>query len=40
MAVTPSRATDNRRAVLRTGVFEILKALRSFSRLHGGDMFA
>jgi len=38
--VTPSRATDNRRAVLRTGVFEILKALRSFSRLHGGDMFA
>lgn len=31
---------DNRRAVLRTGTFEILKALRAFSRLHGGDMFA
>lgn len=33
-------AADNRRAVLRTGTFEILKALRSFSQLHGGDMFA
>ena len=32
--------TDNRRAVVRTGTFEILKALRAFSRLHGGDMFA
>lgn len=32
--------TDNRRAVLRTGTFEILKALRAFSRLNGGDMFA
>ena len=33
-------ATDNRRAVLRTGTFEILAALRSFARLHGGDVFA
>ena len=33
-------AADNRRAVLRTGTFEILAALRSFARLHGGDVFA
>ncbi len=33
-------ATDNRRAVLRTGTFEILAAFRSFARLHGGDVFA
>lgn len=38
--MSTSRATDNRRAVLRSGVFEIMKAMRSFSRLHGGDMFA
>lgn len=37
-AISPG--ADNRRAVLRTGTFEILKALRSFSKLHGGDMFA
>lgn len=33
-------AADNRRAVLRTGTFEILAALRSFARLHGSDVFA
>ncbi len=33
-------AADNRRAVLRTGTFEILAALRSFAKLHGGDVFA
>ena len=32
--------SDNRRAVLRAGTYEILKSLRSFARLHGGDMFA
>jgi hypothetical protein len=37
-AISPG--ADNRRAVLRTGTFEILKALRSFAQLHGGDMFA
>lgn len=31
---------DNRRAVLRTGTFEILQALRAFAKLHGGDVFA
>jgi len=31
---------DNRRAVLRVSVFEIIKILKAFSRLHGGDMFA
>lgn len=39
MSVFSSEA-DNRRAVLRTGTFEILNALHSFARLHGGDMFA
>lgn len=38
--MSSNRGVDNRRAVLRAGVYEILKALRSFSRLHGGDMFA
>ena len=33
-------AADNRRAVVRTGTFEILAALRSFAKLHGGDVFA
>lgn len=33
-------AIDNRRAVLRTGTFEILAAFRSFAKLHGGDVFA
>jgi hypothetical protein len=31
---------DNRRAVLRVATFEIIKTLRAFARLHGGDMFA
>ncbi|HEY9234665.1 MAG TPA: hypothetical protein VIP08_06495 [Phenylobacterium sp.] len=38
--MSSNRGADNRRAVVRTSAFEILKALRSFSRLHGGDMFA
>lgn len=35
-----SPASDNRRAVLRVATFEIIKTLKAFARLHGGDMFA
>lgn len=37
-AISPG--ADNRRAVLRAGTFEILKSMRGFAKLHGGDMFA
>jgi hypothetical protein len=40
MTTRGAGASDNRRAVLRAGTFEILKSLRAFSRLHEGDMFA
>ena len=40
MSSPPPPGTDNRRAVLRAVVFEVLKAQRSLAKLHNGDMFA